>query len=982
MHPKQERDVRLTFATSAVFVIAFLLGYWGWSRVHERLKAARSPDEAAYIAQHFLGRIYLSLQLFVLHPQGLPSHDPWQLDVARLVAPMVLAVATLYLLSNAFGIRARHFWIRRARRHEIVCGAGVHGQALVDILVRNKTPVVVIDVDARAPGMQRRMRLGESRLIADPVEGETLSRAGVAHAARLIAVTGDDIVNAQIASKVRDLCHSEGWRLKPVVLVQSEDRTLVRFLEDGNLRRQVGDTGPSIGVAADPERGEILEVRTFGGNALAAVALFGGGASSPTVRDPNATLAHLETMDGGHLLLAGDHGILEAIVVTALRRARARKLRESALDRGRWPLRVTLIGSGAPDYRAAIASRWQISPALIDLKATDLDPSTESAVLAAPRWSEWRSEVSHAILAFEEEHASIAAAVTLSRVLAPSVRLARIATQPKNDLDSQLAAHLNPHQARIEVVSITELAWGKEAGRVNEVPPAGRLVAALTTEGFTKEAAKRITTRLLGDRILGLQSDAAPQITPASAPTVDALLETASAGEQPTATAATLVSAGLLPDVGSRENIRRAAAHLTRSASPDAFTAWCEYARLLGPEDECVLESGGILGGAPDVLQLKEATLGTAEALERLPTDPAVIAALRERSSQRIAIFAGGATSMPHAEREAIRELLVHTLRRYDGVILTGGNDAGVCGAVRSAARLRGVPLIGYAPAGRDTDGALLMRSTAPNDFSEAEPVAMWSDILAAAKSRDTLAGAAAAVRLVAFPGGAITRTEIILARALGAAVASLDPCEQLFEPLDDLLPFGAGGVLELPSDPMTLRAFLMCPNQPLDGARRIAAARALHEQYRRVHRMHKASDDPALAPWDRLPSALQNSNLAAVDDLPNKLHAVDRRLVIGGERLRLSDEDLELLAEMEHGRYNYERLSTGWRLGRERALSRLVSPFLVPWDDLEDKVKQWDRDAILALEGALQAAGWGVAPEGDSMPSGERERGDDALLS
>jgi hypothetical protein len=193
--------------------------------------------------------------------------------------------------------------------------------------------------------------------------------------------------------------------------------------------------------------------------------------------------------------------------------------------------------------------------------------------------------------------------------------------------------------------------------------------------------------------------------------------------------------------------------------------------------------------------------------------------------------------------------------------------------------------------------------------------------------------------------------------------VASLDPCEELIEPLDETLPFGSGGVLGLPDDPMTIRAFLMWPNKPLDNERRVLAARELHDQYRREHRKHKPEDDPALVPWERLSATLQRSNLAAVGDIPNKLHVLGKRLCVGGERLILHAEDVERLAEMEHGRYNYERLSSGWELGRTRQVTQLISPYLTPWRDLEDRVKQWDRDAVHAIDKALLKAGWGVAP-------------------
>lgn len=959
MHARDRRDLHVALASLLGFSGAIALGYWGWSLVHEP-----HPNEAVQLAHHFLGRAYLTLQLFVLHPQDLPRHDPWQLELARFLAPVTLIATTLYVLTFALRTSMRERRIVRSRSHVIVCGAGVHGARLTQLCVQSGTPVIVVDISKRAPGMQGQSRPREVRLIADTVNGDVLRRAGVSRASKLIAVTGDDVVNAQIASTVRDLAIKERWERTPLVLIQAEDRVLARFLEDSatGAPRTARSQQESASELHDEGR---LEVRTFGANTLAAVALFGGGPMAGNLQRPEegGPLADIETSRSAHLVLVGDHGLLEALVVTALRRGRARRVREPQPTDGSVPLRITLVGKNAGDYGDAIRKRWQLERGVIEFEARDVDPRTESSLLESFGWAAWRHEISHALVACEDEHASISIAVTLSRVVGPAVKLIRVATQPHNELDRQLEAYArgNPRLAKIEVHSIVGLAWGEEATGAAEVSRAQRLQAALREEGISDAEATQMADRLLGQGRLQLYSDAAPRITSASAAIVTGMLKRAR-GEGSAVSVSALIAAGLSPDVSSLTNLRRAAEQLSLDRSPTAFTAWCEYARVIQGNDaetSHMLDLAASAGGAAAPLRLKAAALGAAEALDALKPDEAVVQELQSRASRRIAIFAGAAGSMSEETTQAVARLLKRTLYRYDGLIITGGNDVGVCGAVRDAAEANGVPVLGYAPAGCGLQRTWL-RSTPAGDFGEAEPTAMWTDILSAAKARGALTGTATTVRVVVFPGGAITRIEIILARALGAAIASLDPCEELIDPLDETLPFGSGGVLGLPTDAMTLRAFLMWPNRPLDPSRRLVAARELHNHYRRQHVNNQS--DPALVPWERLSTTLRRSNLAAVDDIPNKLDALGKRLCIGGERLVLQSDQIELLAEMEHGRYNCERLITGWELGRARQGTRLVSPFLLPWCDLEHGVKQWDRDAVMALGAAIQRAGWGVA--------------------
>lgn len=955
---RDQRDLRVAVASSVAVVTAIGLGYWGWLHVR--------PDDgrAGELAQHFLSRAYLTLQLFVLHPQELPRHVPWQLEVARFLAAALLAIATLYLLTRAFAARLRHAWVTRSRGHVIVCGAGVHGSHLAEILVKAPTRVVLVDINPGAPGLQGRWQARESQLVADAVNADTLRHAGVARAERLIAVTGHDVVNAQIASVVRDLWRTERWDRAPVVLVQAEDSVLARFLEDGDFA-QPPARGRSGTENQGTERAVGLEVQTFGANTLAAATLFGGRplSGSACVGAGDAPLADVEAT-GGHLLLAGNHGLLEAVVVAALRRGRAQRLRDEACSAARPPLRITLVGMNAPRFADAIADHWQLDQDIIDLRAREVDLRTERSALSSPTWREWQRDVTHAIVACEDEHASIAITVTLSRLLGSTTRLTRVATQARSQLDNRLESYATEHAqlAAITVRSIAGLAWGAHAEGIPAASPAWRLSAALVSEGGDGAEADETAAHLLRQSDLGLHSDPAPRITPASAAVVDGLLKAVRAN-RPAVSVSALVTAGLSPDLAASGNLRRAAEQLTHEGARDAFAAWCEYARLARRSE---IEAAGVLGRAATAqasaapLQLRAATFGVAATLDALTPDQTIVNDLGRRASPRVAIFAGGAGSMSRETRETITRLLARALYRYDGLVLTGGNDAGVCGAVREAARQNGVPVLGYAPAGCGAE-RMWLRSTPAGDFSEAEPVAMWTDLLASARNRGHLATASADVRLVAFPGGAITRTEIILARALGAAVASVDPCEELLGPLDEVLPFGAGGVITLPNDPMTLRAFLMWPNERLEGDRRLAAARDLHNQYRRRQRNLKRPDDPALSRWEQLSPMFRRSNLAVVDDIPNKLHVLGKRLTPGDKRLVMQPHEVELLAEMEHGRYNCERLSAGWELGRTRQLSRMVSPYLTPWSDLDDEVRQWDRDLVLGLDAALRAAGWGV---------------------
>ena len=123
------------------------------------------------------------------------------------------------------------------------------------------------------------------------------------------------------------------------------------------------------------------------------------------------------------------------------------------------------------------------------------------------------------------------------------------------------------------------------------------------------------------------------------------------------------------------------------------------------------------------------------------------------------------------------------------------------------------------------------------------------------------------------------------------------------------------------------------------------------------------------LQPWDALSDWLQDSNRAVVDDIPDKLASLGFRLACPGEDLdggvdvlEVVEENLELLAEQEHGRFTAERLTSGWT-GGVRDPARFMSPHLKPREEIDEEAKEYDREVLHDVFTAMTEAGVGVVP-------------------
>ncbi len=168
-------------------------------------------------------------------------------------------------------------------------------------------------------------------------------------------------------------------------------------------------------------------------------------------------------------------------------------------------------------------------------------------------------------------------------------------------------------------------------------------------------------------------------------------------------------------------------------------------------------------------------------------------------------------------------------------------------------------------------------------------------------------------------------------------------------------------------------------PDLVLGGTDEIIA-RALHDVY--VHarlgerweygpeRDEKERTTPSIAPWNELDESFRDANRDQAAHTAVKLAAV------GCELEELADwhhqpfafttDEVELLAEMEHERWNVDQRRHGWKLG-PRDDERKRSPYLVPWSDLPDDVKEYDREFVRGLPTILAKLGYRIvriAPE------------------
>lgn len=134
--------------------------------------------------------------------------------------------------------------------------------------------------------------------------------------------------------------------------------------------------------------------------------------------------------------------------------------------------------------------------------------------------------------------------------------------------------------------------------------------------------------------------------------------------------------------------------------------------------------------------------------------------------------------------------------------------------------------------------------------------------------------------------------------------------------------------------------------------------AQALHDDYRL---RAQASINPlANVPFHELPEFLKMSNRWRADHTPILMQLAGihlRRDVPSPEVAELTEEQIELLAQLEHRRYSTERRLLDNRFGFAQ------HPHMVPWHELSEEHKNWNRREIARLPAIMAEVGIELRP-------------------
>ena len=210
---------------------ALVLGYLGFYRYYAFTGESRTP----------LDLLYLTLQLFTLESGSISGKIFLELEVARFLAPAVAAFAAFKALAIIFREQLQLIKVKFFRDHVVICGLGKRGMLTAQKFREQGNRVVIVELDEGNDLIGQCRDFGAVVFTGDATERALLRKAHVHKAKYLIAVSGDDGVNAEVSIHAFELVKSNKNRLLTGI-IHIFDPQLSQLLSKQELNLREGDS--------------------------------------------------------------------------------------------------------------------------------------------------------------------------------------------------------------------------------------------------------------------------------------------------------------------------------------------------------------------------------------------------------------------------------------------------------------------------------------------------------------------------------------------------------------------------------------------------------------------------------------------------------------------------------------------------------------------------------------------------------------------
>jgi len=186
---------RTNFIVTA-FVVVLALAVLGQVRAGIGVFPTELPDQ-----------LYRAAQLFGLEGDWTFGVDPlpWELELARVLAPLVTLASIILVLARGAWLTLSNQRVRLYRNHLVLVGLDELAWHFARACRSAGLKIVAVEGDETNPHVERARRLNIPVISGDPLTATALTRAGIRHAAHVIAFLPTDSANIDLSVSVKTL---------------------------------------------------------------------------------------------------------------------------------------------------------------------------------------------------------------------------------------------------------------------------------------------------------------------------------------------------------------------------------------------------------------------------------------------------------------------------------------------------------------------------------------------------------------------------------------------------------------------------------------------------------------------------------------------------------------------------------------------------------------------------------------------------------
>ncbi len=131
------------------------------------------------------------------------SSVPWQIDVARYLAPFAAFFSIVLVLAETAQVTLSNFFVRFYSSHMIVAGLGERSRQFLQTC-QDKDRIIVIERNPENLYVNQVRDSGIRVIVGDIFDNQMFQRINLLQASALLAFTGDDGSNVELAIKARN----------------------------------------------------------------------------------------------------------------------------------------------------------------------------------------------------------------------------------------------------------------------------------------------------------------------------------------------------------------------------------------------------------------------------------------------------------------------------------------------------------------------------------------------------------------------------------------------------------------------------------------------------------------------------------------------------------------------------------------------------------------------------------------------------------